>query len=312
MSASSPTPVILVVDDEASIVDAMERVLRKEQFEVLTAPDGRAALELIRQQPVHVVLTDLRMPGMTGEDLLKAVKSLAPEIEVVVMTAYGTIANAVDAMRYGAYDFVSKPLKRADVVSTIRKAVERRNLVVENKSLRAELEAVRRSSLVGNSQVLRSTIEIAEQAAASSASVLLMGESGTGKELLARMVHERSARADGPFIATNCAALPESILESELFGHEKGAFTGAVKERVGRFEQADGGTLFLDEIGELPLSVQVKLLRAIQEGEVEPVGGTTRKVDFRLVCATNRNLAEDVKAGKFREDLFYRINVVPL
>ncbi len=312
MSTSSSAPVILVVDDEASIVDAMERVLRKEDFEVLTAPDGRTALERIRQQPVHVVLTDLRMPGMTGEDLLKAVKSLAPEIEVVVMTAYGTIANAVDAMRYGAYDFVSKPLKRADVVSTIRKAVERRNLVVENKSLRAELEAVRRSSMVGNSQVLRSTIEIAEQAAASSASVLLMGESGTGKELLAQMVHERSARADGPFIATNCAALPESILESELFGHEKGAFTGAVKERVGRFEQAHGGTLFLDEIGELPLSVQVKLLRAIQEGEVEPVGGTTRKVDFRLVCATNRNLAEDVKAGKFREDLFYRINVVPL
>ena len=175
MSVSPSAPVILVVDDEASIVDAMERVLRKEDFEVLTAPDGRTALERIRQQPVHVVLTDLRMPGMTGEDLLKAVKSLAPEIEVVVMTAYGTIANAVDAMRYGAYDFVSKPLKRADVVSTIRKAVERRNLVVENKSLRAELEAVRRSSMVGNSQVLRSTIEIAEQAAASSATVLLMG-----------------------------------------------------------------------------------------------------------------------------------------
>lgn len=312
MSDSNTKPVVLVVDDEASIVEAMERVLVKEGFAVHTAPDGRAALDVVRQQPVHVVLTDLRMPGMTGEDLLKAVKTLAPEVEVIVMTAYGTIANAVEAMRHGAYDFVSKPLKRADVVSTVRKAIERRDLVVENRALRAELAAVRRPSIVGNSQVLRSTLEIAEQAAVSSASVLLMGESGTGKELLARLIHDRSARASGPFVATNCAALPESILESELFGHEKGAFTGAVKGRTGRFEQADGGTLFLDEIGELSLSVQVKLLRAIQEGEIEPVGGTVRKVNFRLVCATNRNLSEDVKAGKFREDLFYRINVVPL
>ncbi len=308
---------VLVVDDEANILEALQKVLTKEGFEVLTAGNGRQALDVLRKQPIRVMITDLRMPGMTGDDLLKAAKAITPEVEVIVMTAYGTVENAVEAMKLGAYDFVSKPLKRASVVAAVRKALDKQALVVENRELKAQLEAAQLAAassraIVGNSQVMRATLETARQAANSSATVLLLGESGTGKELLARYIHEHSPRVNKPFIATNCAALPESILESELFGHEKGSFTGAVRSRAGRFQEADGGTLFLDEIGEIPLQVQVKLLRAIQEGEVEPVGGRTTSVDLRLVCATNRDLSEEVKAGRFREDLYYRINVVPI
>ncbi|NVB36709.1 sigma-54-dependent Fis family transcriptional regulator [Pseudenhygromyxa sp. WMMC2535] len=305
-------PTVLVVDDEANILEALQKVLNKEGFEVLTAGNGRRALEILRRQPVQVMITDLRMPGMTGDDLLKAVKAITPEVEVIVMTAYGTVENAVEAMKLGAYDFVSKPLKRAAVVSAVRKALDKQVLVAENRELKAQLAAVTKRDIIGNSQVMRATLEMARQAANSSATVLLLGESGTGKELLARYIHEHSPRVNQAFVATNCAALPESILESELFGHEKGAFTGAVRARPGRFQEADAGTLFLDEIGEVPLQVQVKLLRALQEGEVEPVGGRTTSVDFRLVCATNRDLTDEVKAGRFREDLFYRINVVPI
>jgi two-component system, NtrC family, response regulator HydG len=308
---------VLVVDDEANILEALQKVLTKEGFEVLTAGNGRQALEVLRKTPIRVMITDLRMPGMTGDDLLKAAKAITPEVEVIVMTAYGTIENAVEAMKLGAYDFVSKPLKRASVVAAVRKALDKQALVVENRELKAQLAAAQLAAassraIVGNSQGMRATLETARQAANSSATVLLLGESGTGKELLARYIHEHSPRVHKPFIATNCAALPESILESELFGHEKGSFTGAVRSRAGRFQEADSGTLFLDEIGEIPLQVQVKLLRAIQEGEVEPVGGRTTSVDLRLVCATNRDLTEEVKAGRFREDLYYRINVVPI
>jgi two-component system response regulator HydG len=303
---------ILVVDDEASIRDALERVLAKEGYAVLAASHGREALEVVRRQPVHVVITDLRMPGLTGDDLLKAIKAIAPEVEVIVMTAHGTIENAVEAMKLGAYDFLPKPVKRASVLASVRKALDKRELVVENQKLRAQLAAATTRRMIGHSQIIRATVDVAEQAARSSATVLLLGESGTGKEVLARRIHELSGRAHKPFIATNCAAIPETILESELFGHERGAFTGADRARVGRFREADGGTLFLDEIGELPLAMQVKLLRALQEGEIEPVGGRTTRVDFRLVCATNRDLTEEVRAGRFREDLYYRINVVPI
>jgi two-component system response regulator HydG len=308
----APAQTVLVVDDEANILEALQKVLTKEGFEVLTAGNGRQALEILRRQPVRVMITDLRMPGMTGDDLLKAAKAITPEVEIIVMTAYGTIENAVEAMKLGAYDFVSKPLKRANVVAAISKALDKQALVAENRELKAQLAAATTRSMVGNSQVMRATLEIARQAANSSATVLLLGESGTGKELLARYIHEHSPRVRKPFVATNCAALPESILESELFGHEKGSFTGAVRSRAGRFQEADGGTLFLDEIGEIPLQVQVKLLRALQEGEVEPVGGRTTAVDFSLVCATNRDLTEEIKGGRFREDLYYRINVVPV
>jgi two-component system response regulator HydG len=303
---------ILVVDDEGPIVDALSNVLRKEGLVVHTAGSGREALDVLRRAPVDVMITDLRMPGMGGQDLLKAAKAITPEVEVILMTAYGTVETAVDAMKEGAYDFIAKPLKRAAVVATIRKALEKVDLVVENRSLKAQLHAATYREIIGNSQVMRATLEMAKQAANSSATVLLLGESGTGKELLARYVHAHSPRASRPCVPVNCAALPESILESELFGHEKGAFTGATRSREGRFLEAHTGSLFLDEIAEITPTVQVKLLRALQEGEIEPVGGRTAKVDFRLVCATNRDLTKEVKAGNFREDLFYRINVIPI
>jgi len=314
MTEATPTssPTVLVVDDEASILEALEKVLVKEGVEVLTAQDGRTALDVLRRQPVSVMITDLRMPGMSGDDLLKAAKAITPEVEVIVMTAFGTVENAVEIMKHGAYDFISKPLKRAAVVAATRKALDKASLVAENQRLRAQLAAVQNREIVGNSQVMRATLEVASQAANSTATVLLLGESGTGKELLARYLHAHSPRASKPFVPVNCSALPESILESELFGHEKGAFTGAVRSREGRFLEAHGGTLFVDEIAELSPAVQVKLLRALQEGEVEPVGGKTVKVDFRLVCATNQDLAREVKEGRFREDLYYRINVIPV
>ena len=305
-------PTILVVDDEAGIREALHKIFRKEGWNVLEAANGRDALATIRARPVQVMITDLRMPGMAGDDLLKAAKALVPELEVVVMTAYGTVENAVDAMKLGAYDFVSKPLKRAAVVGIVRKALEKALLVAENRALRARLDAARGRTIVGHSQALRAVLDVAEQAAASTATVLLLGESGTGKELLANFIDANSPRRDGPFVTVKFAALPETILESELFGHEKGALTGAVRSREGRFVEADGGTLFLDEIADISPAVQVKLLRALQEGEIEPVGGRTRRVDFRLICATNRDLAQEVRAGRFREDLYYRINVIPL
>lgn len=308
----TPTPTVLVVDDEASIVDALSKVLAKEGMRTVAASSGREALDVLRRQPIDVMITDLRMPGMGGDDLLKAVKAITPEVEVIMMTAYGSVETAVEAMKLGAYDFIQKPPKRAAIVATVKKALDKAELVAENQKLRAQLAAATHREIVGNSQVMRATLDVARQAANSTATVLLLGESGTGKELMARYIHAHSPRAAKTCIPVNCAALPETILESELFGHEKGAFTGAVRSKDGRFLEAHGGTLFLDEIAEITPTVQVKLLRALQEGEIEPVGGSTVKTDFRLVCATNRDLAKEVKAGNFREDLFYRINVIPI
>ena len=302
---------VLVVDDEPSNLQSLERIFAKEGMRVLAAGGGREALDVCRQHRVHVVLTDLMMPGMSGIDLIKALQTVAPDAEVVVMTAYGTIETAVESMREGAYDFVEKPLKRMQIVKTVKKAAERHALVEENKSLKQELSALKSRPIVGSSQALRHALEIAHQAAPSSANVLVLGESGTGKELLARAIHERSGR-EGAFVGVNLAALPETIVESELFGHEKGAFTGATSRREGRIAQAHKGTLFLDEIGELAPSVQVKLLRVLQEGEFELVGGRTQKADFRLIAATNRNLEKAVEAGRFREDLYYRLNVIAI
>jgi two-component system response regulator HydG len=306
----NPEPTLLVVDDEASNLESLERIFAREGLAVLTAPDGKEALEVVRKRRVDVVLTDLMMPNVSGVDLLKAVKQLSPETETVVMTAYGTVEAAVEAMREGAYDFITKPLKRAHVVRVVSKALEKQSLLVENRTLKAQLEATRRRPIVGQSLAMRRTLEVVQQAAPSQATVLLLGESGTGKELLARQIHEASPRAARPFVPVNCSAIPEGILEGELFGYEKGAFTGAVARRDGRFALADGGTLFLDEIGEIPLSVQVKLLRVLQEGEIERLGGKSQKIDIRLVAATNKDLRRAVAEGTFREDLYYRLNVI--
>jgi two-component system response regulator HydG len=305
---------ILIVDDEPGILDSLTKIFKREGLDVLAASDGATGLELLRKHRVSVLLTDLMMPRTTGMDLLKACKTVAPETEVVLMTAYGTVETAVTAMKEGAYDFVTKPLKRAHVVRIVRNALEKQSLVIENRALRAQLAEKRRRSVIGTSLAWRRTMDIAMQAAASEATVLLLGESGTGKELLARAIHENSPRAQRPLAPINCAAIPESILEAELFGYEKGAFTGATATREGRFEAANGGTLFLDEIGDISKHVQVKLLRVLQEGEIERLGGSgrSRPINIRLIAATNIDLASAVREGRFREDLFYRLNVVPI
>ncbi len=303
---------VLVVDDEPSNLSSIEKIFQKDGMRVLVAPSAKVALEQLRAHRVDVVLTDLMMPAVSGLELLKAIKQVAPDVEVVLMTAYGTVETAVQAMREGAYDFVEKPLKRMTIVKTVRKAAERRLLSIENRELRQELSVLTGREIVGSSPALRRVLDIATQAAPSSATVLVLGESGTGKELLARFIHQHSSRASAAFVAVNCSAIPETILEAELFGHEKGAFTGAHARREGRFAKADGGTLFLDEIGELSQSVQVKLLRVLQEGEYEPVGGDTVRADVRIVAATNKDLRAEVAAGRFREDLYYRLNVIAI
>jgi two-component system response regulator HydG len=301
---------VLVVDDEPSNLTSLRKIFEREGMRVLTAENAKDALEVARKHRVAVVLTDLMMPGANGVELLRAMKEVSPDTEVVLMTAYGTVETAVQAMREGAYDFVEKPLKRMSIVKSVEKAAERQSLVAENRSLKQELRLLTNREIVGQSPALRRVLDVATQAAPSSATVLILGESGTGKELIARYIHSKSGRASGPFVAVNCAAIPETILESELFGHERGAFTGAVGRRDGRFARARGGTLFLDEIGELTPSVQVKLLRVIQEGEYEPIGGNPVRADVRLLAATNRDLAAEVESGRFREDLYYRLNVI--
>ncbi len=313
-STAPAAPTVLVVDDDASNLDSVERIFQKEGLRTLGAESGERALELLRQEPVAVVITDLMMPAMSGVDLLKAVHALAPEVEVVLMTAYGTVEKAVAAMKEGAYDFLTKPLKRHSLVKSVWKALEKRQLVEENRRLRAQVaELSPAGGIVGQSPAFKAMMDIVRQAAPSSATILVLGESGTGKELVARAIHDLSPRSSGPFVPINCAAIPESILESELFGYERGAFTGAVARKEGRFERAQRGTLFLDEVGEMSPSVQVKLLRVIQEGEIERLGGTRPiPVDVRLVAATNKDLAQEVREGRFREDLYYRLDVVKI
>ncbi len=308
----SRVPRILLVDDEVAHLKTLERLFVKEGYEVETAEGGQEALDIVRANPVHLVITDLMMPDVDGMDLLKLVGTLHPETEVILMTAFGTVERAVEGMKEGAYDFITKPIKRNTILKSARQALERQALVAENRELKAQIAQLRNArSIVGQSPALREALDLVAQVATSDVTVLLTGESGTGKELFARMVYERSARAEQPFVAVNCAALPESILESELFGYEKGAFTGASQRKIGRFEAADGGTLFLDEIGELSPQVQVKLLRVLQEGEFERLGANLpTSVDLRIIAATNRDLEEEMRTGNFREDLYYRLNVV--
>jgi len=307
------SPLVLIVDDEKPNLESLGKIFEREGWRVSLAGSGAEALDVLRRERVSAVVTDLMMPGMSGEELLRAVKALSPETEVVLMTAYGTVETAVAAMKEGAYDFITKPVKRHAIVKSVRRALEKASLVAENRALRARLAelAPGAGGLLGDAPAFREMLGTLRQAAPTSATVLLEGESGTGKELAARLVHDLSARASGPFVPINCAAIPESLLESELFGHEKGAFTGAAGRKEGRFERAHRGTLFLDEVGEMPPSVQVKLLRFLQDGVLERVGGTEPiAVDVRIVAATNKDLSAEVKAARFREDLFYRLDVV--
>ncbi len=305
---------VLVVDDEPAQRDLVAGFLAKHGYDVAQAGDAREALASFDREPADLVLTDLRMPGASGLDLLAALRDRDPELPVIVMTAYGTIETAVAAIKGGAADYLTKPLNLDEVLHRVRLALERGRLVAENRELRDALRArYRIEGIVGESGRMQEVLGLVRRAAPSEATVLVRGESGTGKELITRALHAASRRAAGPLVAVNCAALPETLMESELFGHEKGAFTGADRQRIGRFEQASGGTLFLDEIGDLPLHLQVKLLRVLQERVVERVGsGKPTPVNVRLVAATHRDLETMVREGRFRDDLYYRINVVTI
>jgi DNA-binding NtrC family response regulator len=304
--------VILVVDDEQAQRTVLAGFLRKRGFEVLQAAGVAEALEQVSARAVDLVLTDLRMAGGTGLDLLVGVRKINPEVAVVVMTAFGTVATAVDAMKQGASDYLTKPIDLDELDVLIGRTLERRALVAENRELRRQLEGrYRLAGLETANSRMAEAINTAARAAASRATVLIRGESGTGKELMARAIHYASPRAKASLVAVNVAALPDTLIESELFGHERGAFTGAEREHRGRFELADAGTLFLDEIGDLPTSTQVKLLRVLQEQAFERLGGSrTLRVDVRVIAATNRDLEAMVARGDFREDLYYRLNVV--
>jgi len=303
---------LLVADDDPGLRESLERTLTREGYQVVLASDGRAALERVQAGGIDLIVTDLRMPGLTGLELLRAAKAILPDVDVILLTAFGTVEEAVKAMKDGAYDFLTKPFRREQLIKLIDKALERRDLIEQNRALKKQLEDLRaKGQMIGASPTWRRMMTLVEQVADSSATILIQGESGTGKELVARTIHERSARRNGPFVAVNCAALPETLLESELFGYEKGAFTGAAGRKEGRFELATGGTLFLDEVADLSLVTQPKILRVLQEGEFERLGGTrTIQVDVRIVAATNRDLAEMVKDKRFREDLYYRLNVI--
>jgi DNA-binding NtrC family response regulator len=305
---------ILIVDDEVNARTGLAELLRDEGYSVEVAADGYKALPKIEEFAPDLLLTDLRMPGLNGIELMRKAREIDPEIEAVVMTAYGAVETAVSALRQGAADYLTKPINVEELTIVLERVLERRKLRREAGQLRESLSERRRiESMVGSSPAMQKVYEAVLLVAPSRASVLITGESGTGKELIAAAVHEHSTRSAGPFVKLHCAALAETLLESELFGHEKGAFTGAVTRRDGRFRQADGGTLFLDEIGEISPLIQLKLLRFLQEREFERVGGNeTLRVDVRVVAATNRDLEQRVREGKFREDLFYRLNVVAI
>jgi two-component system response regulator AtoC len=302
---------ILIADDEINIRRVLEAILKRDGYEVVTAANGDEALARM-SRGIHTVITDLKMPGLDGMQLLRSLSADHPDVPVVMITAHGSVESAVEAVKLGAFDYVEKPFDQEQIRQVVSKALKTHALSRRDPS--PEQGATRgRFRLVGDSPAIRQVYAIIEKVANTPSTVLIMGESGTGKELIARALHENSSRHDGPFIKINCAAIPKTLMESELFGYEKGAFTGAVGAKPGRFELAHGGTLFLDEIGEIPVEMQVKLLRVLQESEFERVGGIkTIKVDVRLVTATNRDLAAELTTGGFREDLYYRLNVVPI
>ena len=310
----APGATILVVDDEPELCRALSKLLGRNGYTVLTAGNGEEALQALRRQEVHLVLSDLQMPRMGGLDLLKAAQIISPATEFVIITGHGSIETAVDAMKSGAYDFIEKPFSTSTTLKVVRKALEKQNLLSENLQLRRRLDEIQGTTdIIGRSEPMRRVVAVARQAAPSSATILITGESGTGKEVFATAIHRWSERARRNMVTVSCAALPETLLEAELFGYEKGAFTGAVARRKGRFELADRSTLFLDEVGEMSPATQVKLLRVLQEGTLERLGGgEPLSVDVRIIAATNADLPMLVEAGRFREDLYYRLNVINL
>jgi two-component system nitrogen regulation response regulator NtrX len=306
-----PSPVVLVVDDEDDIRSSLRMILEYEGMETVEAASGEEALKNLDRSPPEVVLLDIKMPRMDGLEVLAELRERAPDLPVIMISGHATIPDAVEATRLGAFDFMEKPLERDQVLLKLRNALEKHRLQEENRDLRLSFEE--RFRLVGDSPALEAVHEAIARAAPTKASVLITGESGTGKELVARAIHRNSTRSSEPFVKVNCAAIPEELIESELFGHEKGAFTGATRQQVGKFVQAHGGTIFLDEVGDMSLKTQSKVLRALQDGEVEPVGAAkSMTVDVRVITATNKNLPGEIGAGGFREDLFFRLNVVPI
>ena len=305
---------ILIVDDEKTQRDMLAGHLEKEGYSIATAESGFEAIELCENKYFEVALIDLKMPGMDGIELLQKLREMNPEIQAIMITAHGSVETAVEAMKLGAYHYVNKPVNLDELKLNIRKALENYHLLAENKYLKEELEVKYKDvQIIGESKAIKEVLSTVSRVAKSKSTVLIRGDSGTGKELVARAIHALSDRADQKFIPVSCAALPETLLESELFGHEKGAFTGAIKRREGRFELADGGTLFLDEIGDIPLETQVKILRAIEFQEFEKLGGKeTLKVDVRIISATNQDLEKKINEGTFREDLYYRLNVISI
>lgn len=306
---------VLIADDEKNIRSGLAIAFEDEGYDTLQAEDGQAAWTMINKKSVDLVITDLRMPGISGYDLLKKINAAYPTLPVIVLTGHGSIEDAVQAMRDGAVDFFTKPVDLDHLILTVSKALSNKRISEQNRQLKAEIDVLKKKQgyqkIIGKSAPVAKMMEIIAQVAPSKASVLVTGESGTGKELVADAIHSLSSRADGPLIKVNCASLSPTLLESELFGHEKGAFTGAVSQKKGRFELADGGTIFLDEIGEIDQSTQIKILRVLQERCFERVGGEeTVSVDVRIVAATNRNLEQEIRNGNFREDLYYRLNVV--
>ena len=307
-------PAILVIDDDSSLRRVLEYSLQDAGYQAFSAASGEEGLAILAEESPALVISDMKMPGMDGMQLLKAIKERSPETLVIMITAFGTIDIAVEAMKAGAYDYITKPFNREALRLTVAKALKFSGLTVENRRLKDELAfKTDCRTIVGTSKAMERVFEIVRKVADTEASVLITGESGTGKELVARSIHQQSGRCHTSFIAINCAAIPHDLLESELFGHVKGAFTGAIKDKTGKFQLADGGTLFLDEVGELPLELQPKLLRALQEKVIEPVGGTKeQRIDVRIVAATNLDVEKALAEATFREDLYYRLAVIPI
>ncbi len=307
------TPTVLIIDDEPAHRLMVRVVLGDAGFKVLEADNGPAGLAAVRTRPVDVILLDMRMPGMSGQEVLQRLQESGSCPPVIMLTAFGSVGNAVEAMKAGAWDYLTKPTDNDELLAVVQKACDHARLTRENRDLKKQIGQLRDTRLIGDSPAMRRVVELIEQVGPSEANVLILGESGTGKELAAQLLHEHSLRREGALVKVNCAALPETLLESELFGYVRGAFTGATQDKPGRFQLAAGGTLFLDEIGELPMTLQAKILRALQERIVEPLGGVTPvSVDVRFLAATNRDLPAMIAEGKFREDLYYRLNVLEI